>query len=108
MYVICFFVVGHERIIPFKMVIQSRFQVNFQLREVPMVETLPQPVSTNCVVAHTSPTAAVTQGYGPQADQKLVDALVEGVSHEDAPTPDLEDEPLKEVEAEGSRLATKR
>lgn len=50
----------------------------------------------------------MVQGSGPHPDQELVDALVEGVSRDDPPPPNLNDESTNEVETEGSRSTTKR
>lgn len=106
MYVI-FFVADHERIIPFKMVLQGRFQGNCQYREVPLVEILPPPISTDPTLALVVPDIIVVQGSNTQADQELVDVPVEGLSREDPLPPDLEDDPSKELATGGSCSTTR-
>lgn len=68
----------------------------------------PPSVNNDRALALASPIIAMTKGSGPQIDQVLVDATVEGVSRDDPPPPDSENESLKEAANGGSRSTTKR
>lgn len=72
------------------------------------MEMFPPSVNNDRALALASPIIAMTKGSGPQIDQVLVDATVEGVSRDDPPPPNLNDESTNEVETEGSRSTTKR
>lgn len=58
----------------------------------PLVEILPPPIGTDYDLALVIPSDVVTQRFDAQADPKLIDAIVEGVSRDDTPHSDPEDE----------------
>lgn len=61
---------------------------NLQHTEVPLVDILPLPVSTDCDLALSSPGGAMAQGSGAQADPELINTIIEGVSRDNPPPPD--------------------
>lgn len=90
------------------MVLQGKYKGNLQYHEVPLVETLPPPVGADRALALGAPPVVRDEGSAPQVDPTLVDALVEGVSHDDPPPQRSKDETTKEVAIGGGRATTKR
>lgn len=87
-----FLFVGHKRILPFEMVLKGSFQGTCQYREVPLVETLPPPVSSDRALALVGPLAVSPPGFDPPIGQVLINTPVGGISCEDPLPFDMEED----------------
>lgn len=67
---------GHERMIPFEMVLRGNFQGACLHREISLVEALPPPVNIDHALALSGPTTSLDPMSDPRAGPVLVDAPI--------------------------------